>query len=99
MNTLFKALNDKTRRDILELLKDGDKTAGEIADHFKFTKPTISHHLDLLKQAELLTSEKKGQFIYYSLNTTVVDELLKWVLQFTPNPLPEENRNIGYENN
>lgn len=84
MNTVFKALNDKTRRDILELLKNGDKTAGDIADHFQFSKPTISHHLDLLRQAELLTSEKKGQFVYYSLNTTVVDELLKWVLQFTP---------------
>lgn len=94
MNTVFKALNDKTRRDILELLKDGDKTAGDIADHFQFTKPTISHHLDLLKQAELLTSEKKGQYIYYSLNTTVVDELLKWVLQFTPS----FNQNPAYEN-
>ncbi|MVT07779.1 autorepressor SdpR family transcription factor [Chitinophaga tropicalis] len=101
MNALFKALNDKTRRDILELLKSGDKTAGEIADHFQHTKPTISHHLDLLKQAELLTSEKKGQFIYYSLNTTVVDELLKWVMQFTSNskPLPEDNKTLGYENN
>ena len=96
MNTVFKALNDKTRRDILELLKEGDKTAGEIADHFQFSKPTISHHLDLLKQAELLMSERKGQFIYYSLNTTVVDELLKWVLQFTPN-LTAKNKNIGYE--
>ena len=94
MNTVFKALNDKTRRDILELLKDGDKTAGEIADHFQFSKPTISHHLDLLKQAELLTSEKKGQFVYYSLNTTVVDELLKWVLQFTPSIHPKP----AYEN-
>lgn len=94
MNTVFKALNDKTRRDILELLKDGDKTAGEIADHFQFSKPTISHHLDLLKQAELLTSEKKGQYICYSLNTTVVDELLKWVLQFTPSL----NKTPAYEN-
>lgn len=99
MNAVFKALNDKTRRDILELLKDGDKTAGEIADHFQFSKPTISHHLDLLKQAELLTSEKKGQFIYYSLNTTVVDDLLKWVLQFTPSIIPSSNKLPGYEKN
>ncbi|MET6996262.1 autorepressor SdpR family transcription factor [Chitinophaga defluvii] len=83
MNTVFKALNDQTRRDILELLKKEDMTAGQIADHFNFSKPTISHHLDLLKQAELLTSVKKGQFIYYSLNITVMDELLKWMLQFT----------------
>ncbi|UPK70991.1 autorepressor SdpR family transcription factor [Chitinophaga filiformis] len=98
MNTVFKALNDKTRRDILELLKEGDKTAGEIADHFNFSKPTISHHLDLLRQAELILSEKKGQFISYSLNTTVVDELLKWVLQFSSNANKStENKNLGYE--
>ena len=82
MNILFKALNDQTRREILELLKDKDLTAGEIADHFHITKPSISHHLDLLKQAELVDAEKDGQFIYYSLNTTVVDEIVKWFLQF-----------------
>lgn len=83
MNALFKALNDPTRREILELLKDGDLTAGEIADRFHISKPSISHHLDLLKQAELVTAVKEGQFIYYSLNTTVMDEMLKWMLQFT----------------
>ena len=83
MNTLFKALNDATRREILEILKDGDLTAGEIADRFHISKPSISHHLDLLKQAELVTSLKEGQFIYYSLNTTVMDEMLKWFIQFT----------------
>lgn len=88
MNNVFKALNDKTRRDILELLKKEDLTAGQIAGHFSFSKPTISHHLDLLKQAELLTSVKKGQFVCYSLNTTVMDELLKWMLQFTADTLP-----------
>ena len=88
MNNVFKALNDKTRRDILELLKKEDLTAGQIAEHFSFSKPTISHHLDLLKQAELLTSVKKGQFVFYSLNTTVMDELLKWMLQFTAETLP-----------
>ena len=98
MNTVFKALNDKTRRDILELLKEGDKTAGEIADHFNFSKPTISHHLDLLRQAELIVSEKQGQFISYSLNTTVVDELLKWVLQFSSNANEKvQNKNLNYE--
>ncbi len=82
MNLLFKALNDSTRREILELLKKKDLTAGEIADHFNISKPSISHHLDLLKQAGLVDADKQGQFIYYSLNTTVVDEILKWVLQF-----------------
>lgn len=82
MNHLFKALNDATRREILELLKEGDKTAGEIADCFAISKPSISHHLDLLKQAGLVEAEKQGQFIYYSLNTTVVDEIAKWFMQF-----------------
>jgi len=82
MNILFKALNDATRREILELLKEKDLTAGEIADHFHITKPSISHHLDLLKQAGLVESLKQGQFIYYSLNTSVVDEIVKWFMQF-----------------
>jgi DNA-binding transcriptional ArsR family regulator len=82
MNTLFKALNDSTRREILELLKKGDLTAGDIADRFNITKPSISHHLDLLKQAGLVYSAKNGQFIYYSLNTTVMDEIIKWLISF-----------------
>ncbi len=81
MNTLFKALNDQTRRDILELLKDKDMTAGDIADKFAISKPSISHHLDLLRQAGLVLSVKEGQFIYYSINTTVMDEMLKWIIQ------------------
>lgn len=82
MNIVFKALNDATRREILELLKDQDMTAGEIADQFNMTKPSISHHLDLLKQAGLVVSIKEGQFIHYSINTTVMDEMLKWMMQF-----------------
>ena len=83
MNALFKALNDSTRREILELLKKRDMTAGEIADEFHFSKPTISHHLDLLRQAGLVESVKQGQFIYYSLNTTVMDEIITWFVQFS----------------
>ena len=79
MNTLFKALNDPTRREILEMLKPRDLTAGEIAQHFKISKPSISHHLELLRNADLVSASKKGQFIYYSLNTSVIDDLLKWV--------------------
>ena len=81
MNIIFKALNDPTRRAILELLQQKDMTAGEIADKFHISFPSISHHLDLLKQAKLVIAEKEGQFIYYSLNTTVVDEIMKWLLQ------------------
>ncbi len=82
MNSIFKALNDPTRREILELLRQKDLTAGEIAEQFNISWPSVSHHLDLLKQARLVTAEKEGQYVYYSLNTTVVDELLKWILQF-----------------
>ena len=80
MNSLFKALNDETRRQIIELLKDKDMNAGEIADRFQISKPSISHHLDILKRADLITSEKKGQFIQYSLNTSILEDLLSWVL-------------------
>ena len=83
LNNLFKALNDPTRREILELLKTKDMTAGEIADQFNISKPSISHHLDLLKQAGLVVSVKEGQFIIYSINTTVMDEMLKWLLQLS----------------
>lgn len=82
MNALFKALNDPTRRQILDLLRGGDLNAGEIAERFAMTKPSISHHLDLLRQAGLVESVKQGQFITYSLNTTVLDELLAWLLSF-----------------
>ena len=83
MNILFKALNDTTRRSILEMLKEKDMTAGEIADQFNISKPSISHHLDLLKQAGLVVAVKEGQFILYSINTTVMDEMLKWMMQFS----------------
>ena len=80
MKALFKALNDETRRRIIDLLKEKDMNAGEIAKEFNISKPSISHHLDILKRADLITSEKKGQFIEYSLNTTILDELLNWIL-------------------
>lgn len=82
MNTVFKALNDPTRREILRLLQEKDLTAGEIAEQFNISFPSISHHLDLLKQAKLVMGEKEGQFVYYSLNTTVVDDIVKWFMQF-----------------
>jgi len=82
MNIVFKALNDATRRQILEMLQKKDLTAGEIAEQFQMSFPSISHHLDLLKQAQLVTTKKEGHFIFYSLNTTVMDEIVKWLLQF-----------------
>lgn len=80
MKQLFKALNDDTRRAILDLLKEKEMTAGEIADEFSISKPSISHHLDLLKRADLVTSEKKGQFITYTINTTILEDLMSWVM-------------------
>jgi ArsR family transcriptional regulator len=79
MNLLF---NDPTRRAILDLLREGPLTAGDIAERFNLSKPTISHHLDLLRQAELVTSHKQGLYITYSLSMTVLDDLLGWLLQF-----------------
>lgn len=81
MNLPFKALSDPTRRKIIMLLKNSDLTAGEIADHFNITKPSISHHLNILKQAGLIIDERKGQNIYYSLNTTVFQELIGWFFE------------------
>ena len=85
MNLLFKALGDPTRRKIIELLRKRDMNAGEIADYFSISKPSISHHLDLLKQAGIVLSIKEGQFITYSLNTTVFDEMVKWAIDLTQN--------------
>ena len=82
MNDIFKALNDATRREILELLKTKNMSAGEIADQFNMSKPSISHHLDILKRADLITSEKSGQFIFYSINTTIMEDVLQWILTF-----------------
>ncbi|MEO1449632.1 MAG: autorepressor SdpR family transcription factor [Bacteroidota bacterium] len=79
--SLFKALNDPTRREILEMLREKDRTAGEIADRFDMSKPSISHHLNLLKQADLVLRIKRGQFVHYSLNTTVLDEVLAWIMK------------------
>ena len=69
-------------------------TAGDIASHFNISKPSISHHLDILKQAELIDAVKDKQFITYSLNTTVVDEILKWVLQFKTEQTTKYKRNV-----
>jgi ArsR family transcriptional regulator len=83
LNLVFKALNDPIRRKILKLLKKrGNMSAGEIANQFNITKPSISHHLDLLKQAGLAEVTRQGQYLYYSLNTTIVDELFHWTIKY-----------------
>ncbi len=72
----FRALADPTRREILRLLGEGDLTAGEIAEHFEMTFPSVSHHLSILKSAGLITDEREGQFIRYHLDATVIEELI-----------------------
>jgi DNA-binding transcriptional ArsR family regulator len=80
LNKVFKALNDPTRREILELLQKSDLTAGAIAAKFNMSFPSISHHLDILKQAALVTAQKQGQQVLYSINTTVLDDIFQWML-------------------
>ncbi len=74
----FKALSDPTRREILSLLRNGAMTAGEIGAKFEITGASISHHLAVLRDAGLLIDDRRGKYIYYELNMTVLDELLGW---------------------
>ena len=77
-----KALSDPTRREILHLLKKGDLSAGDIADRFDMTAATISHHLSVLKNADLILDRREGKYIYYQLNLSVFEELLGWFKDF-----------------
>jgi len=79
-NEAFKAIADPTRREILRLLRRGEMTAGDLAERFDMTKPTMSHHFSVLKDADLLTSRRDGQQIWYGLNTTVVQDLMAWAM-------------------
>lgn len=79
INDAFKALADPTRREILRLLRGGEKTAGDLARHFDMTRPSMSHHFTVLRQADLIASRREGQQIYYFLNTTAVEDLLALV--------------------
>jgi DNA-binding transcriptional ArsR family regulator len=75
----FKALSDPVRRQILELLKGGPLSAGEIASHFSMTGATISYHLKILEQSDLIFGRKEKTFIYYQLNTSVLEEIMLWI--------------------
>lgn len=83
MGDAFKALSDPTRRKILELLQDKSLNAGEIADYFHITKPSISHHLTILKNSGLIVDERHGQNIVYSLDMSVFQDMMKWFMNFT----------------
>lgn len=75
----FKALSDPTRRAVLELLRNGAQTAGDIGAHFDMTGATVSHHLAVLKEAGLVSDDRQGKYIYYELNLSVLDEITGWV--------------------
>ena len=77
----LKALSDPTRREILNLLKSGKRSAGEITEHFDITTAAISRHLSVLKEADLIEDTREGKFIYYELNASVLEEILLWVSQ------------------
>ena len=82
LNHTLKALSDPTRREILKMLGDKNLSAGDIAKAFNITKPSLSHHLNILKNAELVTAERDGQNIIYSLNASVVQEFVQQIMEF-----------------
>lgn len=92
----LKAISDPVRREILAMLKDGRKPAGEIAEHFDMTGATVSYHLKLLKQADLIDECREKNFIYYSLNTSVFEEIMVWAAGFTG--AGEKNKESRKEN-
>jgi ArsR family transcriptional regulator, arsenate/arsenite/antimonite-responsive transcriptional repressor len=103
-NKAFRALADPTRREILRLLRGGERTAGDLAERFDLTKPSMSHHFAVLKDADLLTSRRDGQQIWYGLNTTVVQDLLAWAMdligtnhgqEIRTARLPRKQKNAG----
>ena len=75
----LKALSDPTRREILQMLRSGSKSAGEISDHFEITAAAISRHLSVLKEADLIRDQREGKFIIYTLNTSVLEDVRLWV--------------------
>lgn len=79
MNETLKAISDPVRRDILSMLKEGKKSAGEIGEHFNLTGATVSYHLTKLKKADLIVEEKYKNFIYYQLNTSVFEDVIRWI--------------------
>jgi DNA-binding transcriptional ArsR family regulator len=86
---VFRALSDETRRNILAMLRDGDLTAGQIAGEFDISKPSISHHLNILKAADLVSAERRGQEIVYSLNTTVFQDVMSYMLEMFGERTPQ----------
>lgn len=98
-NSIFKALADPTRREIIRLLRDGPRTSGEIAARFSSSWPTISRHLGVLRDAQLILAERNGQQISYELNTTVLDDVVAYMLDWTrPDPAIRKTKQSGGKN-
>jgi DNA-binding transcriptional ArsR family regulator len=87
----FKALSDPTRREILNLLRAGPMSAGEILEHFQMTGASLSHHLSILKNAGLIDDEKKGKYIFYTLNTSVLEDIMNWMISLTKSEKENES--------
>ena len=81
INTTLKALSDPTRREILSMLKKGRLSAGEIVENFPVSGAAVSRHLSILKDADLITDEREGKYIYYELNASVLEEIMLWITQ------------------
>lgn len=94
MNNVWSALSDGTRRQILTLLKKRSMTAGEIADNFSISKPSISHHLNILKAAQLVYCEKQGQNQIYSINTTVFQDILSFFAQLSGHEEDDNEKDV-----
>ena len=90
MHAVFKALADPSRREILRLLAGGEKSAGELSRQFDLSKPSVSHHFAVLKEADLIRSRRQGQTIIYALNTTVVQDALTWFAELLGPKGPSE---------
>ncbi len=102
----FKALSDPVRREILEMLKKGRMSAGDIGSHFDMTGATISYHLNILKKAELVRETKQKNFVFYELNTSVVEEVMLWLSslkvedeEFDSKQQMDERKDMNYEEN
>src|SRR5208283_4427338 len=92
MNAIFKALADPTRRQILHLLGEREMTAGDLAQHFEMTKPSMSHHFSVLKDADLIRFRREGQLIWYSVNTTVLQDVLTWAVDLLQSAKDKEGK-------
>ncbi len=91
LQTTLKALADPVRRQILDLLKNGRLSAGEISAHFPVTAPSISRHLSVLKEADLIRDQREGKYIYYELNTSVLEEIMLWITDLKGESDHEDN--------